>query len=218
MPTNDKNAARIHKVARIEDKATSTFFEVIDFPMSNKTKPGRVILAPSVVNNLNQFKNALLDAGATLPKNEPALKALLSGVAKSDAPEHWVCEDHVGWIQNGRAYVTINGVIGDAPTKIVGINRSATIKEPSGRLSTAGTWTAWRNTVAELARHSSIMMLAICIALAAPLLFFVKRRSFMINIFGKTRTGNRRHADRCLVAGNCASRRLNNMAYYRHSP
>ncbi len=186
MPTNDK---RIHKIARIEDKATSTFLDVIDFPVSNKTKPGRLILPPSVVNNFNQFKNALLDAGAILPKNEQVLKHLLSDVAKSDAPEQWVYEDHVGWLENGKTYVTINGVIGGGPMKIVGINRSATINDPSGRLSTAGTWTGWRNKVAEPARHSSIMMLAICVALAAPLLFFVKRRSFMVNIFGKTRTG-----------------------------
>jgi hypothetical protein len=34
------------------------------------------------------------------------------------------------------------------------------------------------------------MMLAICVALAAPLLYFVKRRSsFTVNIFGETRTG-----------------------------
>ncbi len=68
--------------------------------------------------------NALLDAGARLPKNDQALRRLLSSVAKSDAPEQWVYESHVGWIRNGKAYVTINGVIGDAPAKIVGINRS----------------------------------------------------------------------------------------------
>ena len=189
MATNEKSPdLRIRKVARIEDKATSTFLEVIEFPVS-PTKRRRIPLEPSIVNSLGQFKNTLLDAGATLPKNDQELKRLLSRVAKSDAQKQWVYEDHVGWIRNGKAYVTINGVIGVAPAKIIGINRSRTIKEPSGRLSTTGTWTAWRNSVAELARHSSIMMLAICIALAAPLLYFVKRRSFTINIFSKTRSG-----------------------------
>jgi putative DNA primase/helicase len=148
-----------------------------------------LILAPSVVNHLGQFKNALLDAGESLPKNNRQRTLLLSRVAKSDAPEHWIYEEHVGWLKNGRAYVTINGVIGDTVSKIVGVNRSSTIYDASGRLSAAGTWTGWRNNVAELAGHSSIMVLAICIALAAPLLFFVKRRSFMINIFGTSRTG-----------------------------
>ncbi len=190
MPRKDNRQHRdIRKIARIEDKATSTYLEVIEFPISGSNKPGRVILAPSVVNNVGHFKNALLDAGAILPKNDQQRTHLLSRVAKSDAPEHWIYENHVGWIENGKAYVTIDGVIGDTPSKIVGINRSTTVKEPSGRLSTAGTWTGWRNNLAELARHSSILMLAICIALAAPLLFFVKRRSFMMDIFGATRTG-----------------------------
>ena len=189
MPTTDKSPDfGIRKIARIKDKASSTFLDVIEFRLS-ATKRGRLMLAPSTVNGPGQFKNALLDAGAILPKSDQERKSLLSNVAKSDAPEQWVCEDHVGWIRNGKAYVTSNGVIGNVPAKIVGINRSKTTKEPSGRLSKTGKWTAWRNSVGEGARHSSIMMLAICIALAAPLLYFVKRRSFTINIFGKTRTG-----------------------------
>jgi hypothetical protein len=95
----------------------------------------------------------------------------------------------VGWIRNGTAYVTIKGVIGDAPGKIIGINRSTTVKDPSGRLSTCGTSKAWRDGVGKPAQYSSIMMLAICTVFAAPLLYFGKRRSFTINIFAKTRAG-----------------------------
>ena len=189
MPTNDKTPdLAIRKVARIEDKATGTFLEVIEFPVS-ATKCRRITLPPSTVNSPGPFKKALLDAGAILPKNDQELQGLLRRVAKSDAPRQWIYEDHVGWIRNGQAYVTVNGVIGDVPAKIIGINRSNSVKEPSGRLSTSGTSEAWRDGVAKPARNSSILMLAICIALAAPLLYFVKRRSFTINIFGQTRTG-----------------------------
>ncbi len=133
MPTNEQ----IRKIARIEDKATGTFLEVIEFPVS-ATKRRRLRLAPSTINSFDQFKNALLDAGAILPKNDQELKRLLSRVAKSDAPEQWIYEAHVGWIRNGKAYVRTNGVIGDTPKRIVGINRSATVKDPSGRLSATG--------------------------------------------------------------------------------
>jgi uncharacterized protein (DUF927 family) len=107
----------------------------------------------------------------------------------SDPPEQRVYEAHVGWTKNGNAYVTADNVIGQMPNNIVGVNRSNSIDDLSGKLSTSGDWNSWRDNVGELARLSSIMMLAICISFAAPLLYVLKRRSFMICISGKTRTG-----------------------------
>jgi uncharacterized protein (DUF927 family) len=43
--------------------------------------------------------------------------------------------------------------------------------------------------VAEPARLSTILMFAICVALAAPLLAIVNRASFTICVFGRTRIG-----------------------------
>jgi len=185
---DDPTEPTIRKIARIEDKATTTFLEAIEFTKSDAER-GRLELAPSVVNNLSSFANALRDAGAILPKDDNDVKRLLREVAKSDAPEHWVYESQVGWTSSGLAYVTVNGVIGDVPKTVIGVNRSKTLADPSGRLSTSGTWTGWRDSVAELARLSSIMMLAICIALAAPLLSVLRRRSFTVCLYGKTRTG-----------------------------
>ncbi len=189
MATEDNpTEPTIRKIARIEDKATATFLEVIEFTKSN-AELGRLELTPSVVNNLSSFANALLDAGAILPKDDEDVKPLLREVARSDAPEHWVYESQVGWTSSGLAYVTVNGVIGDVPKTVIGVNRSRTLADPSGRLSTSGTWAGWRDSVADLARLSSIMMLAICIALAAPLLSVLRRRSFTVCLYGKTRTG-----------------------------
>jgi hypothetical protein len=178
----------VRKIARIEDKATATFLDEIEFSIS-ATERRRLTLAPAVVNNRGHFKNALLNHGAILPKNKEELQRLLTAVAQSDPPEQWVYEDHVGWIRNGKAYVTLDGVIGDASAKIKGINRSNTTKDASGQRRMNGTAKGWRDRVAAPAENSSIMMLAICVALAGPLLYFLKRRSFTINIFGKTRTG-----------------------------
>ena len=138
---------------------------------------------------MGSFANALRDAGAILPKENDDVKRLLRELAKSDAPENWVYEAHVGWTSDGLAYVAADGVIGNVAKTIIGVNRSKTLADPSGRLSTSGTWAGWRDSVAELAKLSSIMMLTVCIALAAPLLCVLRRRSFTVCLFGKTRTG-----------------------------
>ena len=45
-------------------------------------------------------------------------------MAKSDAPEEWVYEARTGWTEDGKAFVLVDGVIGDATTKIIGVNRA----------------------------------------------------------------------------------------------
>jgi len=189
MVTEDTpTEVNVRKIARIEDKATSTFLEVIEFTKSD-AECGRIELAPSVVNNLGSFANALRDSGAILPKDDNDLKLLLKEVAKSDPAEDWVYEAHVGWTSSGLAYVTADGVIGEVPKTVIGVNRSKTLIDPSGHLSISGTWTGWRDSVGKLARLSSVMMLTICIALAGPLLYVLRRRSFTVCLFGKTKTG-----------------------------
>ena len=189
MKTKDEMSdLDVRKIARIKDKATSKYLEVIEFAVSN-TERTCIELPPSVVNSPVSFGNELLDAGAILPKDDNVLKHLLTKVAKSDALEQRVYETQVGWTQNGRAYVTIDGVIGCVAEKIVGVNRSNKVDDASGRLSINGTCQAWRESVATLARNSSSMMFTICVAMAAPLLYAQKRRSFTICMSGKTRTG-----------------------------
>ena len=76
MKTSDKNSdLDIRKVARIKDKATSKFLEVIEFAVSD-TERTCIELPPSVVNSPVSFANELLDAGAILPKDDNVLKAL----------------------------------------------------------------------------------------------------------------------------------------------
>ena len=184
-----KNKKRnIKKIARIRDKATEKYVEVIQFPTS-KSDVNRLELSPSVVWGQGTFENHLRDAGAILPKGDQDLKDLLSAVAKSDAPEEWIYEARTGWTEDGKAFVLADRVIGDAATKIIGVNQANAVNDRSGRLSNSGSWKSWRDTVAEPARLSTILMFGICVALAAPLLAVVKRPSFAINIFGRTRIG-----------------------------
>jgi Domain of unknown function (DUF927) len=178
----------IHKVARINDKATNTYVELLNFPVS-ENENGTLELAPSIVNDLTLFEKRLRDAGATLPKDKDKLDQLLVAVANSDAPEERVYEVHTGWIEEKSAFVMIDGIVGVAPSKIVGIKGLNVTDNESGKLSVSGTWKAWRDSVATLTRLSSIMMFAICVAFAAPLLAFLNWPSFAICLFARTRVG-----------------------------
>jgi uncharacterized protein (DUF927 family) len=185
--TNDQKRT-IRKIGRIRDKATDKFLEEIEFSVS-ETEIGTLKLPPSVVNELSAFEKQLRDAGAILPKGDQDLNDLLSAVAKSDAPEEWVYEARTGWTEDGKAFVLVDGVISDTASKIIGVNRAHSVNDRSGRLSNSGCCKAWSDTVAEPARLSTILMFAICVALAAPLLAIVNRASFTICVFGRTRIG-----------------------------
>jgi uncharacterized protein (DUF927 family) len=178
----------IRKIARIHDKATEKYLEVIEFPIS-KFEIKRVELLPSVVSELKAFGKALRDAGAILPKNRDKLKQLLMAVADSDAPEEWAYETRTGWTQDRQAFVLVNGVIGNPETKIVGVIRFGEPGDRSGKLSMAGTWKSWRSSVAMPARLSTTLMFSLSVAFAAPLLTVTNRQSFAINLFGQSRSG-----------------------------
>ena len=186
MNTNRKGT--IKKIARLRDKATEQYLEVIKFPTS-KTTINELTLPPSVVSDHKIFGKRLRDAGAILPKAEEKLRKLLAAAAKSDPLEEWVYEARTGWTRDKKSFVLVDGVIGSAATKIIGVNRANSINDPSGRLSRSGSWKSWRDTVAEPARRSTILMLGISVALAAPLLAIINHPSFAICLFGRTRAG-----------------------------
>ena len=182
------NLPAIRKIARIHDKAKNTYLEAVEFPVSESVVD-RVELAPSIIANPSRLGDELRDAGAILPKDPDTLKRILDTVGKSDPPETWVYEAQTGWISDQKAFVLTGGALGKAETKIIGVNRGKATTELSGHLSDQGTWDAWRDTVATLAGHSSLLMFTICVALGAPLLAVVNRQSFTINLCGRTRLG-----------------------------
>jgi hypothetical protein len=79
-------------------------------------------------------------------------------------------------------------VIGETK-KIIGVNPAKAARDRTGRKSEQGDWQNWRDNVAEPARHSTTLMVAICATLAAPLLDVVGGQSFAFNFFGPTRAG-----------------------------
>ena len=117
-----------------------------------------------MVSEPKAFLKRLRDAGAILPKDDDERDNLLSAVARSDPSEEWVYEAQTGWTKGRKAFVFVDGVIGDVKTKIIGVNWTNSVRDPSGRLSKSGSWKLWRDIVAEPARLSTILMFAICVA------------------------------------------------------
>jgi putative DNA primase/helicase len=180
---------KIRKIARIHDKGANTYLDLIEFPISKSSQKGTLVLPPSVVGDRSAFVKRLRDAGADLPKDRDELKQTLEGVAASDPPEKWVYEAQTGWLHGQKAFVLTGGVIGETKAEILGVNPAKAAKDYTGRKSERGDWQGWRDNVAKPARHSTTLMVAICAALAAPLLDIVRGQSFAINFFGPTRAG-----------------------------
>ena len=135
------------------DKAHGKYVEIIQFPIS-KTNVGTLELPPSTVHDLATFAQRFRDAGAILPKGDEELQYLLASVAKSCPPEEQVYEARTGWTEDRNAFVLVDGVIGDAKTKIIGVNRHTPLMILAVGCRTSGSWKSWRDTVAEPARSS----------------------------------------------------------------
>ena len=175
----------IKKVARVRDKATGDYFEVIEFPVSS-TERSRLELPPSVVVDASALERRLRDAGAVLPRH--STRELLQTVARRKAPLELVYEAQTGWSEDRKLFVLNDGVIGKANQRILGVNQGKRA-EASGQLSVAGDWKQWRSTVGKAASLSSILMCSLCTAFAAPLLALAGLQSFMICIVGPSGSG-----------------------------
>lgn len=176
----------IRKVARVRDKATGDYFEVIEFPVSN-TERSRIELPPSVVVDTSAFERRLRDAGALLPKANT--RDFLRAVAHRKAPLELIYEAQTGWTEDRKLFVLNVGIIGKSKQRILGVNQARAAEDASGRLSVAGDWKRWRSTVGKAAGLSSILTCSVCTAFAAPLLALAGCQSFMICIVGPSRSG-----------------------------
>lgn len=181
-----KKPIQTRKVARVRDKATGNYFEIIEFPVSS-TERAHIELPPSVVVDASAFERRLRDAGAILPKANT--KDFLRAVALRKAPLELIYESQTGWTEDRKLFVLNDGVIGKSKQRILGVNQARAADDASGRLSVAGDWKRWRSTVGKAAGLSSILMCSVSTAFAAPLLSLAGCQSFMICIVGPSRSG-----------------------------
>jgi Domain of unknown function (DUF927) len=152
---------QIKKVARVRDKATSDYFEIIEFPVSDNER-SRLELPPSVVADPTALEKRLRDAGAILPKKN--VREFLRAVGGRKAPLELVYEAQTGWTEDRKLFVLADGAIGATNQRILGINQRSGANDASGRLSAAGTWKSWRATVGNPAHQ--ILVSAFVVALS----------------------------------------------------
>ena len=175
------------KIARIEDLATNKVVERIEFPKAKGI--GQIELAPSLVHDPRNFERQLRDAGAILPRDKKAKRALLERLANERPAKSFTYAARCGWTEGTRSYVLPGEAIGSPADGVIGINPSVSEGHGSGTRSEQGTWRGWRERVARPARSSSLLMTAISFSLAAPMLSLLKRDSRTIVLFGPSRSG-----------------------------
>jgi uncharacterized protein (DUF927 family) len=144
---------------------------------------------PSDMREPSKFESLLVDRGAVLPADSEARKTLLADVAKSVAPDQFVYEAQGGWLVPGKTFVLPDGAISAETTNIIGVSPSYSIDDPSGKRTSSGNLTRWRDTVGQTSRLSSLFMLTTSANLAAPLLALLGHQSFALCVHGKTRSG-----------------------------
>jgi putative DNA primase/helicase len=189
MNTTIKNVMPpLHKIARIEDKATGLFLEEIEFPLS-QTEVRRVQLSPSAINDISGLQDSLLDRGAVLPDDAQERKAKLVELAKSNANDQYVYETRGGWLEPAVTFVLRDGAISANTTNIIGVSPSYTNSDPGGRRARQGNLASWRDTIGKMSCLSSLTIFAVSTALAAPLLAITGSQSFAFNMYGRTRSG-----------------------------
>lgn len=179
--------SKIQKTARIQNLATKTYLERIEFRTSD-SQTVAIELAPSVINDPRVFSKHLRDAGAILPANKRVLRSLLENIAASTAKRELQYASQPGWTEDRRTFVRTSGAIGRDKKRILGFRRSNE-DDLRGMVSHEGTIEQWKKAIATPAKHSTILMFSIAAAFSAPVLSLLERGSFGFVLFSPSRTG-----------------------------
>lgn len=109
----------IRKVARIRDKRTGQYLEIIEFPIS-LDETATVELPPSVIADPSSFERRLRDVGAILPKRD--LREHLRAIGARKAPKDFAYEAQTGWSEDRKTFVFPEGAIGESASKVLGVS------------------------------------------------------------------------------------------------
>jgi len=198
MEMSIKKAMRIKLNAVSEDEATGEFQAIIKFrDIDGKYRSMSMPL--SDLEDLKSLKRSLIDRGCYFAKRETKVDSALRRLARStERARRWKFAARTGWYDGHRQFVRPDGIIGK-------FRGNMPIKSPrtAGRshhsaLQIRGSHKKWVRSVAMPARHSSRMVLGICMSLAAPLLDFAALNSFAILVHGPGKAGK---STMLLVAG-----------------
>jgi putative DNA primase/helicase len=175
-------------LATAEDQASGEFFAVIKYrDIYGGVRRVQVSLAE--LNDLKAMKKLLTNAGAYFSEDDEENLDALYGVRNSaDKAARWVLAPALGWYDDYRHFVRPKGVIGSPPDDVK-ICPPRKLGEHVSSMRTRGTPKKWVEHVADPAKYSSRMVLAICAAFAAPLLKLVGMSSFAIFLTGVSKIG-----------------------------
>jgi hypothetical protein len=183
-----RKSPHLELIAIAEDQTTGEFIAIIEFDdIDGEVR--RLEQPRSSLRKIEQLKDALDNAGASLSmndrENEKAIRRLYASAAGA---ERWKYAPSVGWYDGHRAFVLPYSTIGmpRGTARILPPRRFA--NNPALELRSKGRHKEWLSSVAEPARHSSSMVLGICMALAAPLLDFRDFHSFGILLSGPSKS------------------------------
>lgn len=96
----------------------------------------------------------------------------------------WTITNATGW-QNG-AYILPNGeIIGQPETPVLFRSQSASF----GGYTPQGTLESWQSEIAHYVKGNPSMMLAVSVALSAPLIHLLEAESFGVHLFGQSTAG-----------------------------
>ena len=178
----------LFKIANAEDQATGDAYELFEFRKVRNGK-GTLRVPRQEARDLKKMKSVLTAKNGDAIFFNEILPTEVEKVINGEPAEYWLYAPHVGWLNDRRTYILQNAVFGRHP-KDFKMYPPLWLNERQGvTIRQEGSLEDWQKEVAGTAQYSSILMLIMSAAFAAPLLKFVGLQSFMVNLFGLSRAG-----------------------------
>jgi putative DNA primase/helicase len=147
----------------------------------------RDVVLPREALASRRYREILYARGAQLtPENRPEL----AGYLQQDTASREYVTSRAGW--HGEQYVLPDTTIGRGPT--ISFTGLRATDEPL----TAGGLEDWRRSVAALSAGNPLLVFAISLAFAGPLLKLTERNAVLVHLVGRSTTGK----TTCLLAAN----------------
>lgn len=154
--------APVEIVAQTRDRDGGSWGRLVRFRDGDHKEKELVLLSRELVTGNTAFV-ALVDAGLRVTANPKHQEHLRQALMDAVAPDRVVLAPQPGWV--GHAYVFRCGrTVGDAAEPV------RLITPPQDAPLTSGDLRAWRTDVAAHAEANPLLLLALCAALAGPLL------------------------------------------------
>ena len=170
------------KLYRLFDEEKVLWFDVYEAPGIE----GRQITAEVPRENTapRAVSAALISKGAEV--GAVADTVALAAAIETEAPVVRRAA-RTGWRDDDQVFVSHRFVAPEAAESTV-LSPHIPLVGSAGQLRVCGTLAGWRDLVG-VARHSTVMMLALCATFAAPLIALLHRPSFALVLFGPSKVG-----------------------------